>query len=55
MLLVRLNPQVARHLYDQAAHALEEIERQFKVKIVLKSNAELGLGAFEFEQAPAAA
>jgi len=55
MLLVRLNPQVARYLYDQAAHGLEEIEGQFKVKIVLKSNAELGLGSFEFEQAPAAA
>jgi ribonuclease G len=55
LLLVRLNPEIARYLYDQAAHALEEVERQFKVKIVLKSNAELGLGSFEFEQAHAAA
>ena len=55
LLLVRLNPEVARFLYDQAAHALEEVEGQFKVKIVLKSNAELGLGSFEFEQAHAAA
>ena len=54
MLVVKLNPQIAGYLYDHAAEGLEEIERQFAVRIVLQSNEGLEPGAFEFSQAHAA-
>jgi ribonuclease G len=55
MLVVKLNPQIARYLYDHAAEALEELDRQFGLRIVLQSNEALEPGSFEFSQAHAAA
>jgi len=55
MLVVKLNPQIARYLYDHAAQALEELDRQFGLRIVLQSNESLEPGRFEFSQPPAVA
>ncbi len=55
MLVMRLNPEVARYLYGPGAAALEHIERRLSLKIVLKSTEELALGTVEFVAAPAAA
>jgi len=55
MLVVKLNPQIARYLYDHAAEALEALDRQFGIRIVLQSNEALEPGSFEFSQAHAAA
>ncbi|HLH78244.1 MAG TPA: Rne/Rng family ribonuclease, partial [Candidatus Binataceae bacterium] len=55
MLLVRLNPDIARYLYGPGFPALEELEQRFDVKIVLKSKQDLEPGVFEVSQAPAAA
>ncbi len=50
MLVVKLNPQIARYLYDYAAEALEELDRQFGIRIVLQSNESFEPGSFEFSQ-----
>jgi ribonuclease G len=55
MLIVKLNPEVARYLYDNGARDLEALERRLGVKIVLRSQEGVEPGAFELSQAPAAA
>ncbi len=55
MLLVKLNPDMARYLYGPGFKGLEELEQRFEVKVVLKSKDGLEPGAFEISQAPAAA
>ena len=55
MLIVKLNPEVARYLYDHGAKDLETLEQRLKTKIVLRSNEGIQPGAFELSQAPAAA
>ncbi len=55
MLLVKLNPEMARYLYGPGFKGLEELEQRFDVKVVLKSKEGLEPGAFEITQAPAAA
>jgi ribonuclease G len=55
MLLVKINPEMARYLYGPGFKALEELEQRFDVKVVLKSKDGLEPGAFEVSQAPAAA
>jgi ribonuclease G len=55
MLVVKLNPDVARYLYDHGARDLETLERRLGFKIVLRSKEGLEPGAFEMSQAPAAA
>jgi ribonuclease G len=55
MLIVKLNPEVARYLYDHGAKDLETLEQRLSTKIVLRSNDGIELGAFELAQAPAAA
>ncbi len=55
MLIVKLNPEVARYLYDNGARDLEALERRLGVKIVLRSQEGLEPAAFELSQAPAAA
>jgi len=55
MLLVKLNPDMARYLYGPGFKGLEELEQRFDVKVVLKSKEGLEPGAFEISQAPAAA
>jgi ribonuclease G len=55
MLIVKLNPEVARYLYDHGAKDLETLEQRLNTKIVLRSNDSIVPGAFELAQAPAAA
>jgi ribonuclease G len=55
MLIVKLNPEVARYLYDHGAKDLETLEQRLQTKIVLRSNDGIELGAFELARAPAAA
>jgi ribonuclease G len=55
MLLVKLNPDMARYLYGPGFKGLEELEQRLNVKVVLKSKDGLEPGAFEISQAPAAA
>jgi Ribonuclease G/E len=55
MLIVKLNPEVARYLYDHGAKDLETLEQRLGTKIVLRSNDTLDLGTFELARAPAAA
>jgi ribonuclease G len=55
MLIVKLNPEVARYLYDHGAKDLETLEQRLGTKIVLRSNDGIELGAFELARAPAAA
>jgi ribonuclease G len=55
MLIVKLNPELARYLYDHAAKDLETLEHRLSTKIVLRSNDGIEPGAFELAQAPAAA
>ncbi len=55
MLLVKVNPDMARYLYGPGFKGLEELEQRFEVKVVLKSKEGLETGAFEITQAPAAA
>ena len=54
-LIVKLNPEVARYLYDHGAKDLETLEQRLSTKIVLRSNDGIELGAFELARAPAAA
>ena len=55
MLLVKVNPEVARYLYDAGSRELERAERRLGVKIVLRSVESIEAGAFELTQATAAA
>ncbi|HKD66709.1 MAG TPA: Rne/Rng family ribonuclease [Candidatus Binataceae bacterium] len=55
MLLVKVNPEMARYLYGPGFKGLEELEQHFDVKLVLKSKDGLEPGALEISQAPAAA
>jgi ribonuclease G len=55
MLVVKLNPNIARYLYDHGARDLETLERNLGLKVVLRSKEGLEPGAFELSQAPAAA
>ncbi|HEY9156529.1 Rne/Rng family ribonuclease [Candidatus Binatus sp.] len=55
MLIVKLNPEVARYLYDHGAKDLETLEHRLSTKIVLRSNDGIELGTFELARAPAAA
>jgi ribonuclease G len=55
MLIVKLNPEVARYLYDNGARDLDALERRLSMKIVLRSQEGLEPTAFELSQAPAAA
>jgi ribonuclease G len=55
MLIVKLNPEVARYLYDHGAKDLETLEQRLSTKIALRSNDGIEAGAFELAQAPAAA
>jgi ribonuclease G len=54
-LIVKLNPEVARYLYDHGTKDLETLEQRLSTKIVLRSNDGIELGAFELARAPAAA
>jgi ribonuclease G len=55
MLVVKVNPAVARFLYDTGAKELERAERLIEAKIVLRSSEALAPGAFEMTPATAAA
>jgi ribonuclease G len=55
MVLVRVNPDIARYLYDTGARALEALERRLGIRIVLRSKEGMEPGAFEVTQTPAAA
>ena len=55
MLVVKVNPAVARYLYDHGARDLEALERRVGIKIVLRSKEGLEPGSFELSLAPAAA
>jgi ribonuclease G len=55
MIIVKINPEVARYLYDAGAKDLETLEHKLDSKIVLRSKEGLDPAAFELAQAPAAA
>ncbi len=55
MIIVRLNPEVARHLYDHGAKDLARLEQKLSMKVVLRSKEGIEPGAFELAQEPAAA
>jgi ribonuclease G len=55
MLIVKLNPEVTRYLYDHGAKDLETLEHRLQTKIVLRSNDGIEPGAFELARSPAAA
>jgi ribonuclease G len=55
MMIAKINPEIARYLYDAGATALEAIEHKLGAKIVLRSQDGIEPGAFELSQAPAAA
>jgi ribonuclease G len=55
MVMVRVNAQVARYLYDHGAGELEKLERRLGVKIVLRSEERREAAFFELSHAPAAA
>ena len=50
MVLLKINPEVARHLYDHGP-ILAELERQLSVKIVLKPTLGMAVGGLEFASA----
>jgi ribonuclease G len=54
-LVVKLHPDVARHIYDFGAKDLEALEARIGAKIILRSSDAMAPGAFEVGQAPAAA
>ena len=54
-LIVKLNPEVARYLYDHGAKDLKTLEQRVSTRIVLRSNDGIEPGAFEAARAPAAA
>jgi ribonuclease G len=55
MMIAKINPEIARYLYDSGATALEAIEQKLGAKIVLRSQDGIEPGAFQLSQAPAAA
>jgi ribonuclease G len=55
MLVAKVNPEIARYLYDVGARELETVERRLGVKIVLRSAESVEPGAFELAQNTAAA
>jgi ribonuclease G len=55
MLVVKVNPAVARFLYDMGAKELERTERILEAKIVLRSSDAVAPGACEVAPATAAA
>jgi ribonuclease G len=55
MLLVKVNPAVARYLYDNGAADLEALERRVGIKIVLRAIDSLEPGSYELSLVPAAA
>ncbi|HVN64606.1 MAG TPA: Rne/Rng family ribonuclease [Candidatus Binataceae bacterium] len=55
MLIVKLNGEIARYLYDRGAKDLETLEKKLGTKIVLRSSDAIEPGAFELARAPAAA
>jgi ribonuclease G len=55
LLVVKINSEVARYLYDVGAKELEAAERRLGVKIVLRSSETIAAGAFELQEATAAA
>jgi ribonuclease G len=54
-LFVKVNPEVARYLYDHGTKDLETLEQRLQTKIVLRSNDAIEAGAFELARSPAAA
>ncbi len=55
LLVAKVNPEVARYLYDLDSKALQTTEERLGVKIVLRSSETIQPGAFELLQATAAA
>jgi ribonuclease G len=55
MLVVKVNPEIARYLYDFGAKELENAERRLDLKIVLRSSEAVGPAGFELSQTTAAA
>jgi ribonuclease G len=55
LLVAKVNPEVARYLYDVGGKALQMAEERLGVKIVLRSSDTVQPGAFELMQATAAA
>ena len=55
MLVAKVNPEVARYLYDVGSKSLDTLERRLGIKIVLRSAKSIEPGAFELTQATAAA
>jgi ribonuclease G len=55
LLVAKVNPEVARYLYDLGGKALQTTEERLGVKIVLRSSEAVQPGAFELMQATAAA
>jgi ribonuclease G len=55
LLVVKINPAVARYLYDVGARDLEVLEHRLGIKIVLRSTESIEAGAFELVQTTAAA
>jgi ribonuclease G len=55
LLVAKVNPEVARYLYDSGGNALQATEDRLGVKIVLRSSEGIQPGAFELIQATAAA
>jgi ribonuclease G len=54
-MIVRLNPDVARYLYDAGAKDIETLEQKLATRIVLRSKEGIEPGAFEVVPASAAA
>jgi len=55
LLVAKVNPEVARYLYNLDNKALQAVEERLGVKIVLRSSETIQPGAFELLQATAAA
>ena len=55
LLVVKVNPDVARYLYDVGGKALQTTEERLGLKIVLRSSETVQPGAFELIQSTAAA
>ena len=55
LLVIKVNPGVARYLYDVGAKDLEVLEGRLGIKIVLRSTESIEAGAFELVQATVAA
>jgi ribonuclease G len=55
LLVAKVNPEVARYLYDVGGKALQATEERLGAKIVLRSSEAVHAGAFELIQSTAAA